>query len=50
MDYSFAESEVGEAMESTLGVDMPTAAKQTFRALLLAKTGHWSNKWSADPQ
>jgi hypothetical protein len=50
MDYSFPESKVGEGTESKSGVDMSTADKQTFRVLLLAKTGHWSLKWSADPQ
>jgi hypothetical protein len=50
MDYSFPESEVGVGTESKSGVDMPMAAKQTFQALLLAKTGHWSLKWSANPQ
>jgi hypothetical protein len=50
MDYTFPESEAGEGIESKLGVDMPMAAKQTFQVLLLAKIGHWSLKWSANPQ
>jgi hypothetical protein len=50
MDYSFPKSKPGEGTQAISGVVMPAVARQTFRALLLVNTRHWSMKWSANLQ